>query len=176
VSVHPAFPAIGLADIADELHRERAARAKLYPKRVAEGRMTEAEAAFGRDLIAALIADLARLEWPRVNCAETHGFSWAQRRAGLAAELAWRRRFYPEWIAAGRLDKAEAERRTARLTALLYVYEDGFDWRAANGARPEFAKWQNRTPAENAALAEWNAHEAMLWEARHPATQEEMLL
>jgi hypothetical protein len=174
--VHSAFPDVSLADVTAELHRERAARASLYPKRVQDGRMTEAEAKFGRDVIDAMIADCARLVWPRQNCAETHVFSWAQRCAALKSELAFRARLYPEFIAAGRFDQAEGERRIARLTALLWVYEDGFDWRASNGARPAMAKWQDRTREEDAAMREWWQHEQAVMEARYPAAQEELLL
>jgi hypothetical protein len=173
---HPAFPLVALADIFAELHRERSARAKLYPKRVAEGRISQAEADFGLAVVDALILDCDRIAWPRRNRAETHKVTWGERRAALAAELAQRRRLYPEWIAAGRFGAGEGERRIARLTALLWVYEDGFDWRAANGARPAFAKWQDRTPAENAARAEWCALEYAIHQARHPPRQEEMSL
>lgn len=176
MTAHIAFPDITLAMIAAELRREHGLRANLYPKWIAAGRIAEAEARHGLAVFDALISDIPRIEAPRRPWQETHELSWATRRAALANELAYRRRLYPEFIAAGRFDAAEGAARIACLTCLLWIFEDGFDWRASNGAHPAMGKCLDRTRAEDEALREWHEYYDTVMAARFPATQEEMPL
>jgi hypothetical protein len=87
--------------------------------------------------------------------------------AELEREIALRRRFYPEWIEAGRLTPADADRRRQALEALLWIYQDGWDWRGSDGRTPAFSA---------AAEAEWRAHQARIDLARDPERQKEMAL
>jgi hypothetical protein len=177
---HRAFPNITWAALRAELEREANARRSLYPSLVEKGRMTREAAAKGQGVIAAMIVDVTtRLcpPWPRRGRDPPgHACTWHERRDALVAELALRERLYPDWIAKGRLEAHTAKHRNCCLEALLWIYEDGFDWQASNGARPAFAKWENRTAAEDQALAEWAAHWQLVEARRHPPQQEQMLL
>jgi hypothetical protein len=177
---HRAFPDVTWAALKAELQRELAARRSLYPQLVDKGRLTSEASARGQAIIAAMILDLTRRlcpPWPR-RAADPpgHDCSWSDRRDALVAELAQRERLYPDWIAKGRLEVHTARHRNSCLEALLCVYEDGFDWRASNGARPMFAKWENRTAAEDQAMAEWAAHWQAVEARRHPPQQNELEL
>ncbi len=131
-------PGVTYAAIRAELQREADARARLYPKRIESGRLTQAEAGRQRALIAALAADVTRMAsydppdahgitW-RLAPGDEHGVSWHDRRACLHRELDLRARFYPQWIAEGRLTQPDADRRTAALACLLEVYDEGWGW------------------------------------------------
>jgi hypothetical protein len=142
---HPhLYPTVTYADIAAELVREAAARARAYPDRVKKGAMTQQDADYQLALAAALRADCTRFAQaqpagaPMVNPLTLpigHSLTWAERRAGLQRELALRARFYPQWIAKGSLTQANATRQTDRLAALLACFEDGFDWQPTQGTR-----------------------------------------
>jgi hypothetical protein len=175
VNAHPAFPGIALVDIETELRRELAARRKLYPDRIRQGRMNQEEADHGIAVFAALLADCERLVPPRRSREETHKFTWQHRRAALVRELDFRAHVYPEWIASGRLDQAEADRRCRCLTALVWIFDDGFDWRGSNGSGPAFHKITPST-AELVARLEWEDHWAAVEAERHPPSQEELAL
>lgn len=57
-------------------------------------------------------------------------FPWADRVAVLAREIAYRRRVYPNWVAAGRLKQAEADYQLHVLEAIfadLYVWMHGLE-------------------------------------------------
>jgi hypothetical protein len=136
---HPAFPGIAWADLAAELAREREARDRLYPDLVAKLRMTAEQAAHGLAIIAAIAADLPRMQGDWREGAPGHAFTWAERRNALLREAALRARHYPAWIAEGRFAQAEGDRRRACLELLLLrIYEDGFDWRPSNGLPPPY--------------------------------------
>lgn len=140
-------PGVTYAIIRAELQREADARARLYPKRIEAGRLTQRDADRERALIAALLADVTRMAsyaapdasgttWRLDPQLSAHpepvegreGFTWQDRRACLHRELDMRARFYPQWIAEGRLTQPDADRRTAALEALLEVYDEGWGW------------------------------------------------
>lgn len=168
---HLRSPAVTLALLAAELGREAAARAALYRRKVDEARMTEAEAERGLALCAAWREDVERMTaaWGvgEPTRAPRHAFSWKERVDALQRELELRRRFYPEWIDAARLDRADADRRLQCAEALLWIYLDGWDWRASDGKTPMFS---------DQARQEWNAHQAAVDLARDPERQKEMAL
>jgi hypothetical protein len=175
-----AFPDVTWAALRAELERELAARRSLYPELERKGRKTPEQAAHGIGVFAAMLADLARLSppWPAPRAWDPpgHAFTWADRRNALRDELALRGRLYPQWIAEGRLEEALGRHRIRCLEALEWIYDDGFDWRASNGARPALAKINDRTKAEDRALREWLAHMATIEAMRHPPQQEELEL
>lgn len=162
------YPEVRIADALEELRRERAARERTYPNQIQLGRMTKAEADHQLALIEAIAEDVTRygrfiatrrMEKP------THEFTWHIRRAAIARELEQRRRLYPEWIAKGKLEQAEADKATNRLSAVADLYDDGWDWHARNGLRILF----NATPANQAeaeAQAEWWTHYRTTMQAR----------
>ena len=168
---HLRHPAITLAAIAAELGREAAARASLYRRKVEAARMTQAEADRGLALAAAWREDVDRIAaaWGngQAPAPPRHAIAWKERVDGLTRELELRRRFYPDWIAGGRMTQAEAAQQIACLEALLAIYHDGWDWRGSDG----------KLPGESAAAgAEWLAHAAAVQLARDPDRQKEMTL
>jgi hypothetical protein len=137
---HLAFPAITLGAIAAELGRELEQRRGFYPGRVTKGNMLQEEADRELALAAAWREDCARIAaaWGAgaAPLPAAHPFTWRDRREGLQRELELRERFYPGWIAGGRLLAGQAAHRTACLQALLAIYEDGWDWRGSDGLTP----------------------------------------
>jgi hypothetical protein len=141
MNLHLAFPAITLDQVAAELQREAQQRRDFYPGRVAKGNMLQAEADRQLALAAAWREDLERIRacWSTPGAspaAPAHGFSWRDRRAALLREIGLREKHYPEWIAGGRLLERDAVHQLACLSALLAVYEDGWDWRGSDGSTP----------------------------------------
>lgn len=160
-----ALATITLAELAAteaELRRELGQRRAVYPGRVAARRMLQAEADDQLALAAAWIEDAARVRtsffsppWS-APVEPAHGLSWRVRRSGLLRELALRGRFFPGWIAKGKLTSAQADHRIACLERLLELYEDGWDWCASNGRRGNNAL-AVRDPLERAAWHEFEA-------------------
>lgn len=163
---HIAFPAITWAALEAELARELQQRRALYPKRVETGRMLQAEASGETAIAMAWAEDLARMRARWLSPAPrgafpfphpSHPITWAARRRSLLRELGMRQRFYPEWIAAGRLLADQATHQLACLQCLLTIYEDGWDWRASDGLLPsqsqiaaaEYAALQTEAVARN---------------------------
>lgn len=137
---HLSRPAITLEHVAAELAREHRQRAEFYPGRVAKGNMLQRDADHELAIAAAWLDDVSRMAaaWGNGHPPEPSrfAFTWHDRRAALQRELELRARFYPEWIAKGRLAETDAAHRTACLEALLAIYEDGFDWRGSDGKTP----------------------------------------
>jgi hypothetical protein len=167
------FPAIGFRQLRVELAREREQRARLYPQRVDQGRMTAADANRELEVIAAIAEDLDRMAAIGITPPASNWFSWHDRRAAIDRELRWRRQQYPQWIESGRLGAADAEHRIACLEAIGDVYDEGFDWRASNGALPDWATLEP-DPAANQARHEWDAHWLEVEARRRPPEQEEL--
>lgn len=163
------FPGITYAAITAEAERELASRRRTYPDRVGSGRMTQADADYQIDIMAAIVGDTRRMSshYPahqgKVETAG-HAFSWADRRKALERELDLRDRFYPQWIASGRLQKDVAERQIAAMKAILWRYDAGFDWPHAEltgkarreAWQPHWSaiapRWYQREPAQAAMI------------------------
>lgn len=161
-------PEIRFADALAELRREIEARRRTYPDWIARGRMNQAEADYQLALFEAIAADVeryARFVATRQLAERTHEYTWYQRREALRREADYRGRIYPRWIDEGRLEQAEADRRTAALDAIADLYDDGFDWHARNGRRI-FLGHEATTPAEREAQAEWHTHYTTVMQAR----------
>lgn len=142
------------ADVRAELAREAAARASFYPTYVAKFRMTQADADHQLAILAAIAADLEAVIAIRTpdHMRSPQPFTWSQKRDALLRELDQRNRFYPDWIAKGRFDQAEGNRRIAALAAMLALYDDGLTWQPdPPGCDAETRRAQWRTVA--AALA-----------------------
>ena len=167
----PRFPNVSYADIAAELSREAAARQRAYPAMIEQGRMTTEGAELGHAMVRALLEDLQRFTsylalpaprpHPMPHQLRTEGFTWAERRAGIAREQDQRARLYPRWIASARLDQAEAQRRNDRLAVMAEIYDDGLDWHDSFGTRPIFPLITANhvdDPAQRQALEQWLAH------------------
>lgn len=174
------YPEVRVPDALDELRRESAARHRTYPQSVQLGRMTQAEADYQIALVDALIEDMTR--WGRFLTTRApqpaqHTFTWHQRRAAITRELAYRARVYPDWIARGKLEQADADKATGRLSAIADFMDDGWDWHARNGLRILFDV-QPATAAEAEAQAEWSDHYTTVMQARGylPANQKELAL
>jgi hypothetical protein len=97
-----------LAALKAELRAELADRNRLYPSRVAKGRMTRAE------------ADKETRVWRGVLQAvdpfadrpgDRPEATWTEQVHALRREIALRRHFYPQWILTGRIHADAAERK-----------------------------------------------------------------
>lgn len=192
---HLHHPAISAQQVRAECARELAQRRRFYDRRINEGRMTAEEAAHERTCAEAWLADVDRIiafeaasaaAWERfkANPAEphvlhlpppSHPVSWRDRRAALARELSLRARVYPRRIEEGAMTRAAADHQRACLAALADRYDDGFDWTASNGERPQ---WASTAPTEEtrAARREWDQHRQAVEARRQPATQGEMAI
>lgn len=131
------FPGVTFAIAAAELAREGDARRRVDADRIAKGRMSPADAEERLAILAAIAADIERIRafWPRLphegeGPPPAHGYTWRERDREILRELDQRRRLYPDWIAAGRLDQADASRRLRILEAIHALYEMGLDWPA----------------------------------------------
>ncbi len=154
----PTYPRVTRTAIAEELAATAAWRAANWPDWVAKGKLHASESAAQTRLWQAVQQDAQRLLQPaHLRPAASHGASWADRRAALQRELAWRRTVWPDWVAKGRITAEQARFRTHCLQALLDDYDGGFDWQASNGAP---CNWASLAPSpENiAARAEWSRH------------------
>lgn len=173
-------PGVRFADALAELRREVEARRRTYPDWITRGRMTQPEADHQLALFQAIAADVeryARFVSTRDLAPPSHAFTWHQRREALRRETDLRARIFPEWIAKGRLDQAEADRRSTILAAIVDLFDDGFDWHARNGLRIIF----DATPAtapEAEAQGEWWDHYSTVMQARGlmPPAQEALAL
>lgn len=175
---HNLHPDITPQAVLAETQRELAQRRNFYPGRVAEARMSQAEADHQLALAAAWHQDAQRIAasdyTPSPLPPATHGISWQARREGLSRELALRARVYPARVAEMRMTQAEADHRRACLMALAARYDDGFDWIASNGQRTRFGLVE--APEEIlAARREWQDHRAAVDAARAPITQDALL-
>lgn len=178
MNLHPLYPAITAQAVLAECSRELAQRRGFYPGRVAEARMTQAEADHQLALAAAWAEDAQRIAasdyTPAPLAPATHGMTWHARREGLRRELHLRARVYPARVAEMRMTQAEADHRRDCLAALAARYDDGFDWIASNGARTRFGLVD--APEEIlAARREWQDHSAAVEAARAPLEQKELL-
>lgn len=109
-------PADRVTDMSDEwtcalkteLRAELIDRQRLYPGRVAKGRMKPVEAdkelRVWRGILQSVDPAQRR---PDAGCEA----SWTEQVHGLRREIGLRRHFYPQWILAGRVDAAEADRK-----------------------------------------------------------------
>lgn len=178
MNLHPAHPDITPQAVLAETQRELAQRRNFYPGRVAEARMSQAEADHQLAVAAAWHQDAQRIAasdyTPNPLPPATHGISWQARREGLARELALRARVYPARVAEMRMTQAEADHRRACLMALAARYDDGFDWLASNGHRTRFGLVE-ATPEILAARREWQDHSAAVEAARAPLEQKELI-
>ena len=114
---HPAHfhHAPSFAALRAELVREAEARRRTYPGQIDKGRMTAQDAAWQHGVLAAIVQDLAAVIAVAVPALPPSPYSWADKRSALTRELDQRRRFYPGWIAKGRLDEGQAA--SSRYTA-----------------------------------------------------------
>lgn len=112
------------AEIERELHRRR----PYYTKRVDLRRMTQTEADHEIDCMKAILADLDG------DMSAGAAFSWEAKIHCLRREIAMRRKFYPEWIVKGSVDKAQAKLQLERIEAVHFAY-----WRHMDHWRPDGA-------------------------------------
>ena len=136
---HPAHfhHAPSFAALRAELVREAEARRRTYPGQIDKGRMTAQDAAWQHGVLAAIVQDLAAVIAVAVPALPPSPYSWADKRSALTRELDQRRRFYPGWIAKGRLDEGQAASQIAALVAMLALYNDGLRWLPAPGSTAE---------------------------------------
>ncbi len=178
MNLHPLYPAITAAHVFAECARELAQRRNFYPGRVADMRMSQAEADHQLALAAAWHEDAQRIAasdyTPAPLAPASHGMTWAARREGLARELTLRARVYPSRVAELRMTQAEADHRRDCLAAFAARLDDGFDWIASNGARPRFALLEVADDIL-AARREWQDHSAAVDAARAPMQQKELI-
>jgi len=184
----PRYPAITYAHVAAELFREGQSRHRTYPAMIEQGRMTPEQAEQGYQMAHAWLEDCSRLTSylalpaPRPHAMphqhRTLNFTWAERRAAIDRELAQRRRLYPRWIEAARLDAAQAQHRLDCLTVMAEIYDDGLDWHDSFGTRPIFpliTANHVQEPAMREALAQWLAHVHHVLTARSGAQDQQEL-
>lgn len=148
------------AEVRDELDAAAADRARFDPQRVRKGNMTEEQAEWRRRILGAMYDDIGRIIERTGTCTENHNFTWADRRAELLREIAFRRHEFPRRVRAGDLDQATADLRFLRLQAALAIYDDGFDFPInPQDKRPRHEQWR---PAQAAIGAEAAAVRARL--------------
>jgi hypothetical protein len=147
------------APVAAELAREAALRANVYPTRIRENRMTEAEARYQQAILAAMAEDWRR-KVEALGDVDPPGqprtFSNRECMAAIDREIAYRRNLYPRLVAQSRMTQAEADRRIDAFVILKAFYWEGWGWRASNGETPR-SQPMGGTPAEAAAWAELRA-------------------
>jgi hypothetical protein len=158
--IHPRWPGITLDTLRAALAREADHRRTAYPRMIEARRMTAAEADHQQAIIAALIADVDLMAIKAPSNTARHGHSWRVRRDAIARELDYRRRLYPRWIPTGRITQAEADHGIAAFECLLYLFDQGWDWTASNGAWLAFGGTAPVSEAVRAAREEWRAHVA----------------
>ena len=112
------------AEIERELHRRR----DYYPDQVRKGRMTTDEADREIDCLRAVLADLDG------DLTAGATFPWEAKIHCLRREIGLRRKFYPEWIVKGRVDRAQAKLQLERIEAVHFAY-----WRHMDHWRPDGA-------------------------------------
>ena len=159
LATHSAFDPAWRAPVAAEIAREAALRAKVYPSRVAENRMREAEAEYQLAIIAAMADDWRASGEARPDAdppGSPRRFTNAECRTAVLREIAHRQSLYPRLVAQSRMTQEEADRRIAMMQILLRFYDEGWGWRASNGATPRSAP-MGGTPAEADAWAELRA-------------------
>lgn len=163
MTVNQRFPGLDWADCRAEVDRELAARRRTYPDRVAGGRMTAADSDYQLAVFAAIATDVDRMAHQGPDRPEAaHRYSWNERRQALQREIDQRDRLYPEWIAGGRLQQDRADRQRLALRAILFRYDEGFDWRPTNGvAATHLSAGTAPTPEQAATEAEIRA----IWQA-----------
>ena len=193
---HHRHPAITNEAVLEECRRELEQRRRFYPARIHQGRMIRAEAdreialcaAWGEDVERIITFEsAAALRWQQFRqsegreglaittlCAAIHGLTWNARREALAREIALRARVYPQRVAEARMTRSEADRQIAALEALADRYDDGFDWHASNGIRPQLGLPET-TEAIAQATSEWHTHRQAVEARRAPAQQKELL-
>lgn len=166
--IHHRYPAITWRVLAAEIDREISARLNTYAGRVETGRMTQAEADWQLQLARAWREDVDRFEQsvqplrqgqpatPTLRIPAAHSIAWRPRRAALLRELEQRQRFYPEWVAKGRLTEANAKSRLEAAECLLTLYEYGYDWEPTNGMPPAWSEIR-ATPEQQATRDEIRA-------------------
>lgn len=178
MNLHPLHPDITAQAVLAECARELTQRRNFYPGRIAEARMSQAEADHQLAVCAAWHQDAQRIAasdyTPAPLPPATHGISWQARREGLSRELALRARVYPARVAEMRMTQAEADHRRACLMALAARYDDGFDWIASNSHRTHWGQIK-ATEEIRAARREWQDHRATVEAARAPLEQKELL-
>lgn len=114
-----------------ELREERDRRRSYYPKRIVEGRMTEADAAEGLALIDAIIDEVAWLKSPRDRHVPDRKLPWARKLNNLRGEIMIRRNSFPKLVASGRLDARDAKHAIGALEAAhAWYWTNGIDFGA----------------------------------------------
>lgn len=156
------FPGISWADCRAEVERENSYRQRTYPDRVSSGRMTQADADYQIAIFAAIAGDIDRMAHVGADRPmATHAYSWNERRQALGREIDMRDRFYPDWIASGRLPQERADRQLLAIRAILWRYDCGFDWRPSNAVldltAAELIGGAKRTPQQEETWAEMDA-------------------
>lgn len=91
-----------------EVIEELGNRQRLYPGRVAKGRMKNAEADKQLRVWRGVAQEFDRALLPPGGVGEA---TWTEQVHALRREISLRRHFYPQWVLAGRLDGAEADRK-----------------------------------------------------------------
>lgn len=149
------FPGIGMAEIRAEVARELDQRRRVYPDRVAKGRMTERDARFQIAAFESIARDVAAIADNRH--APDAACSWADKLAVLRREVALRLQFYPQWVTKGRITVTAARAQANALECLLALYEEGWGWTPANGTSPAWGRL-HPTLAEADSRTEWRDH------------------
>jgi hypothetical protein len=133
----------GIADAAAlvaGIDRELAVRETAFPELVTKGRVRQEEADWNlgviRDMRADLLFAFASVEgeirgsWDRPD----NSVTWADKVRWIERELEDARRRFPELVAKGRIDAADAQRRTSTLEHLRRLYWNRmFQWRPPEG-------------------------------------------
>jgi hypothetical protein len=115
-------PPVPLANQLAEVRRECALRERVYANWVLEGRMTVVDSATRIRRLGAVRNTLEALEAMR-RPAERPAATLAEQIGEVKRELGMRRRVYPRYVAAGKADAQEAERRIAAMAAALDTLE-----------------------------------------------------
>lgn len=133
--------------IVAELEREAGSRRKVFPDRVAKGRMTEQDAAYQEAIWLEILANVRTClggDW-RDPLAT---FRWREKVDALNRELDYRARLYPEWVNKGRLDQATADRRVNLVEAVRdFYWRHMFAWEAPAGPAADYQAFIRSDPS-----------------------------
>jgi hypothetical protein len=120
---------------------EYAQRNRHYPRRIEAGKMSQIEADKQQGVMRAIVNDLRP---PKdAHNPQSDAFTWADKVHALRREIALRRRYYPTWVADGRMTAAAARE---ALETFEGIHENYWRWNCS----PEAIEARSQTEAKAA--------------------------
>lgn len=118
-----------------ELVREGDSRARVYPDRIAKGRLAQQEADYQQRIWAEIVDNVAEALGSGSLRVSGMTFGWQEKVDALEREVDYRSRLYPGWVEKGRLDQATADRQLDLVSAARDLYwRHMFTWSPPKGS------------------------------------------